>query len=389
MAGVNTMTFEQASSILNNIRTQVTGQDPIAILDTATFTSVGTTLLQAGYDPVLNQITQMISRTVFSIRPYTRKFGGLKLDEEQWGAIVRKLAISDKDWEDNVEFDLVDGESIDMYKVNKPNVLELKFYGANTFSKHITVFKKQLDSAFSSPSEFGRFISMVTQNVMDMIEQCHESIARMIMANFIGGKTVAENGVIHLITEYNEQTGLNLDSTSIYAPENVGDFSKWCYARITSLMGLMTERSQMFQINVEGHELNRHTPYGMQRLYMYAPLLNQMRARVLADTFNKELLERADVEEVNYWQSIETPNQIKVKPNYLGTDGLIKEGEETTVDNVAGILFDYETMGFTTVNQWSAPSPFNASGGYTNVFWHFTNRWMTDYTEKGIILMLD
>ena len=133
MAGVNTMSFEDASSILNNIRKQVTGEEPIAILDETQFCSVATTLLQAGYDPVLNAITQMVSRTIFSIRPYTRKFGGIKMDSEQWGAIVRKLSIADKDWETDVRYDLEDGESIDMYKVNKPNILQTNFYGVNSF----------------------------------------------------------------------------------------------------------------------------------------------------------------------------------------------------------------------------------------------------------------
>ena len=69
MAGVNNMKFEDASAILNNIRKQVTGESPIAITDNQKFVSVATTLLQAGYDPVLNAITQMVTKTIFSIRP--------------------------------------------------------------------------------------------------------------------------------------------------------------------------------------------------------------------------------------------------------------------------------------------------------------------------------
>ena len=119
---VNTMSFEDASAILNNIRQQVTGQASIAPVNTAEFVSVGTTLLQSGYDPVLNSIMQMVTKTIFSIRPYTRKFGGIKVDSEMWGSIVRKLAVADKPFEANEEFDLVDGQSIDHYKVSKPDV---------------------------------------------------------------------------------------------------------------------------------------------------------------------------------------------------------------------------------------------------------------------------
>ena len=386
---VNTMSFEDASAILNNIRQQVTGQTSIAPVNTAEFVSVGTTLLQSGYDPVLNAITQMVTKTIFSIRPYSRKFGGIKVDSEMWGAIVRKLAVADKAWEPNAEFDLVDGQSIDHYKVSKPDVLELKFYGAEDFAKHYTIFKDQLNNAFNGPAEFSRFMSMVVQNVSDMIEQNFESIARMIIANYVGGKKVANNGVIHLLTEYNAETGLSLTGTTVFAPANFGDFMKWVYARIATLTSLMTERSTEFQINVSGKPITRHTPFEYQKVYLYAKLLNDMNARVLADTFHYDFIEYADVEAVNYWQSIESPMAIDVTPNYLDADGSIKTGAEQNITNLVGVIFDREALGYTVMNEWSATTPLNASGGYWNTFYHFLMKWWVDYSEKGIILLLD
>ena len=386
---VNTMSFEDASAILNNIRMQVTGETSIAPVNTSEFVSVATTLLQAGYDPVLNAITQMVSKTIFSIRPYNRKFGGIKMDSEQWGAIVRKLSIADKDFDQDVRFELVDGQSIDMYKVNKPNVLQTNFYGQNVFEKNYTIFKDQLDNAFSGPAEFGRFMSMVVQNISDMIEQAHESIARMTIANFVGGKKVADNGVIHLLTEYNTETGLSLTATSVFAPTNFGDFIKWMYARVATLTGLMTERSVEYQINVTGKEISRHTPYEYQKVYLYAKLLNDMNARVLADTFHYDFIEYADVEAVNYWQSIETPMAINVTPSYMNTEGNIVTAESQSITNLVGVIFDQDALGMTTVNEWSATTPLNAKGGYWNTFHHFTERWYNDFTEKGIVLLLD
>lgn len=386
---VNTMSFEDASAILNNIRQQVTGESSLAPVNTADFVAVGTTLLQSGYDPVLNAITQMVTKTIFSIRPYSRKFGGIKVDSEMWGSIVRKLAVADKAWEPNEEFDLIDGQSIDHYKVSKPDVLELKFYGAEDFSKHYTIFKDQLNNAFSGPAEFGRFMSMVVQNVSDMIEQNFESIARMVIANYVGGKKVANNGVVHLLTEYNSETGQSLTSTTVFAPANFGDFMKWVYARIDTLTSLMTERSNKFQIQVTGKEITRHTPYEYQKVYLYAKLMNDMKARVLSSTFNYGFIEYADVEEVNYWQSIDTPMAIDVTPNYLDTDGSIKTGAEQNITNLVGVIFDREALGYTVMNEWSATTPLNASGGYWNTFYHFLMKWWVDYSEKGIILLLD
>ena len=384
------MSFEQAASLLNDLREQVTGQTSIAPADTSEFVSVGTTLLQMGYDPVLGAITQMIGRTIFSNRPYRRRFEGLAVDSQKWGSITRKLAIVDKDFEDAVRFDLVDGQAVDMFKVNKPVVLQLNFYGQNVFDKGYTIFKDQLDNAFKGPDEFGRFMAMVTQNIADMIEQNFETICRAILANFIGGKVAAQNGVIHLLTEYNTETGLNLTAKTVYAPANFKDFIKWMYARVATITSLMTERSNLFQIQVTGKPVTRHTPLSMQKVYLYAPLLNQMNARVLADAYHDDFLEYSDVESVNFWQNINDPMKINVQATYLAPTGnLVTQAEAAVVDKIAGVIFDEEALGYTTVHDWSATSPFNIKGGYWNTNHAFTNKWWNDFTEKGVVLLLD
>lgn len=386
---VNTMNFEQAAAVLNNIRKQVTGETGPAPVNTSQFISIGNTILQAGYEPTLGAITQMIAKTVFTIRPYSRKFGGIKMDEQQWGAIVRKLAIVDTDWETDTHYDLIDGQSVDHYVVKKSPVLMLNFYGQNIFERHMTIYTNQLDSAFSNSSEFGRFMAMLTQNIMDMIEQNHESIARMTIGNFIGAKVSQSNGVIHLLTEYNTETGLSLTAQTVYDPANFGDFCKWVFARIATLTSLMTERSQEFQINITGKEVNRHTPYNMQKVYIYAPLMNELRARVLSGTFHPEFIDYADVEAVNYWQSIKDPMKLNVTPVYLKTDGTYDTAAEQNITNLVGVIFDRDALGYTMVNERAAVTPLNAKGLYFNQYWHETSRWYNDQSEKFIVLLLD
>ena len=98
---VNTMDFNQLSTVLNELQEQVTGRKEIAPVNTQEFVTVAKTVLNAGYDPVLNAINQMITKTIFSIRPYNRKFAGLQVDNQRWGAITRKINIADKPFEDD------------------------------------------------------------------------------------------------------------------------------------------------------------------------------------------------------------------------------------------------------------------------------------------------
>lgn len=387
----NDLSFNQLSTVLNSIVAQATGKNPLAITNTSEFISVAQTALKTGYDPLLQSISQVLSRTIFSTRPYYRKFGGIQVDNQKWGNITRKLNISDKDWENDVRFELVDGESVDMYMVNKPNILQTNFYGANVYERSYTIFKDQLDCAFSGPDEFARFLSMVTGNCTDMIEQAHENLARATVANYIGGKVKGDaDSCIHLLTEYNALTGLALTKENVYQPANYKPFIDWVYSRIATLTELMTERSQLFHTNITGKTINRHTPLQRQRVYLYAPARFNIESMSLANTYNYNFLKMAYNETVNYWQSIQSPSKINVKPSYLQADGTITTPEAALEqDDIFGVIFDEEALGYTVMNQWSATTPFNAKGGYSNVFFHFTDRFWNDFTENGLVLLLD
>ena len=386
----NDLSFNQLSTILNSIQAQATGATGIVATNTNEFVTVGQMVLKTGYDNTLNAISQVLTRTIFSSRPYTAKFKGMTVSNQRFGNITRKLSIADQDFVDDDREKTVDGESIDQYIVRKANILELNYYGAEIWSDYITIYKDQLDRAFTSPQEFGSFISMIMTNMANKAEQARENLARMTVSNFIAGKVESDNSVIHLLTEYNTLTGLQLTKADIYKPENYKDFMQWVNARVSELASLMTERSEKFHINITGKAIKRHTPMDRLKMYLHAPFKYGTESRVLADTFHDNYLSLADNEVVNYWQSIDEPDKINVKSVYLAVDGTLTESPtavETT--DVFGVMFDEEAMGITYVNQWTQSTPFNARGGYSNIWMHETKRYWTDYTENGIVLLLD
>lgn len=391
----NDLSINQLSTVLNSIHNQATGKSAMAVTDTSSFVTVAQETLKAGYDPLLGAISQVLSKTIFSIRPYSAKFKGLQADNIRYGNHVRKLQVADKPFEDDYRTLLVDGEAIDQYVVNKPVVLQTNYYGEETYAKSLTLFRDQLDTAFSSPEEFQRFISMVMQNASDMLEQARENVARATLVNFIGGKIASEpdggnEQVVHLLTEYNTATGLELTEEDLAQPEKFATFWKWAYSRIAEISAMMTERSLLFHTNITDKEIMRHTPADRQRVYIYNPFKFNIDSMVLSSTYHDNYLKYADKEVVNFWQSIKSPDSINIKPVYLKNDGtLINSEDAVTQSKIFGVIFDEEAMGITTVNQWSAPSPFNAKGGYSNLFFHETSRYWNDFCENGVVLLLD
>lgn len=388
--GVNDLTFNQLATVLNSIVQQATGQASIAPQNTGQFVSVAQTALKMGYDPLINSISQVLGRTIFSIRPYTRKFPGIQVSEQKWGYITRKLQISDADWEDDMRLPLENGKSVDQWVVKKPNVLQTNFYGVNMYAKHITLFKDQLDSAFNRPEDFARFITMVMTNSSDMIEQTHESTARSTIANFIAGKVAGDtSNVVHLVSEYNAATGSTLTPVTVMAPVNFPSFLKWATGRIKTICDLLTERTVNYHINVTNHPIARHTPYRMQKIYLSSGMENLAQTTVFADVFHDSLLRLSDHESVNFWQNIESPYEIQVQPIYLQEDGSLMQAGATTVSNLFGVIFDEEALGYTVMNRYTLATPMNASGSYSNLYFHYTERYWNDFTENGIVLLLD
>lgn len=394
----NDLSFNQLSTVLTAITNQATGVNNIAPVDTSTFITVAHTALKTGYDPLSTAISQVLSRTIFSVRPYSRKFKGLNVSNQRYGNHVRKLLTIDKPFEDDDRLKLVDGESIDQYKVNKPKVLQTNFYGANQYQKSVTIYKDQLDSAFSSPDEFASFISMVMQNASDMIEQAHEETARQTLCHLISSvmaseetatETVAKsNGgkrSINLLLLYNMQNGTSLKVADVFKSENFEGFIKFVYATINTLANLMTERNTMFCSQLTGYPVIRHTPKSRMKFYLYTDFVNKINSQVFSSVFNPQFLKTVDFEEVNFWQNPLSSSEINNKPILLNKDGSLLTGAEHKYKNVVGILFDEEAAGYTTVNEWSQPTPFNARGGYYNQFWHFTDRYWNDLTENAIV----
>lgn len=397
----NDLTFDQLSTVLTAITNQATGVNNIQPVDTSSFVTVAQTALKTGYDPLATAISQVLSKTIFSVRPYTRKFKGLNVSNQRYGNHVRKLLTIDKPFEDDDRLKLVDGQSIDQYKVNKPKVLQTNFYGANQYQKSVTIYKDQLDCAFSSTDEFASFISMVMQNASDMIEQAHEETARATLSNLISGiyemeKTGATlataNGgrrSINLLDLYNQTKGATLKVADVFKSENFESFVKFSFSTINTIADLMTDRNTLFSSQLEDYTVIRHTPKNRMKFYLYADLVNKINSEVYSTVFNPDFLKLVDFERVNFWQSALDPSKINSKPVLLNSDGTLSSPSTISMSNVFGVLFDEEAAGYTTVNEWSQPSPFNARGGYYNQFWHFTDRYWNDFTENAVIFYIE
>lgn len=386
--------IKDVRTIVNQLHNQMTGRTALTATNTGEYISQATTLLNAaGVDQVYNELMIRISRTVFSTRNYTPHFTGLFKDDLAWGGILSKVSMADKDtpFADKAYHDIIDGQSVDHYVINKPDLLQMRFYGSAVYQDMVSYYRTQIKNALLNESEMAGLINLIANEMNNKWTQFREDMARGLLANFIGAKVQANNGVFHLLTEYNTKTNqaTPLTKEDIFKKENVKPFFEWVKARVNTLSRLMTERSGAYQFTVKNKKINRHTPYDKQKIYLGADYLDIIDATVLSEAYHNSGLKYADVEGVSYWQAFDTPDAINVTPNLINADGEYVDGTAENVTDIFGVIFDEDAMGIHVVDNVIVNTPLNARGLYYNSWLTSNVKYTQDLTEKGIVLLLD
>lgn len=401
------LSYNQAAALLNQMVEQATGQSALAQINTGNFTSVATMALRNGYDPLLNSISQVLNRTIVSIRPYTAKLKSLRIyDSDRWGNLTRKISFTDREVVDDTRISpMEDGQTYSPYKVRKPIPIQVNFSGVDEYSDYTTIFRDQLDSAFTGIGQFNSFITGQLQNMADKKEQYDEAQTRACLLNLMGGTYACEknNGergrVRHLLTEFQAFRGdeAPLTVAQLFGNnDNLVPFASWLSAELQTTARKMSERTMLYHecpLDSSGnpYKLMRHTPAQYTVCYMLSEFFDKINAIVRPGIFANEYLQYVDYEGVTYWQNIENPAKVDVSASYLkAAAGNNDTAEDTfTADYVLGILMDREAAGYRPLSTWSQATPMNAEKGFSTLWYHFRSQWMNDNTENAVLLLLD
>lgn len=397
MADVNTGVINQAGTLLAALYAQVTGSSTLAPVTTGDFISLANATLLLGVDPVMGAMSTLIGKTIFTNRPYAQKLKVLSVTDQEYAWHNRKMSISDKPYSDSEVYGLTDGYAVDQQIVNVPDLLQLNFYGENTWQDFYTMFEDQVEKSLKGPEELVQFLGMISQNCADKVEQAEEAFKRFALAGYIGAllyydtNSLADGMVVHALTEYNNLTGQSLTSTTVFQGTNFKNFCDWLFARMITVSDSMTERSYNHHVNITSHAVARHTPRELQKLVMLAPFSHMMTNMAVTNTFNAQAFERIEHESVNFWQALDTPSAINVTPGVLKVADGSKEnaGSAITKDYIIGVLFDRDALGTVMMEKSYRTAPYNARGHYQNIWFSEVQRSYADHTENGCVFVLD
>ena len=389
--------------IMNQLVRQISGQDNISVTDTSSFVSAGTTVLEAGYENVLNALSVLISRTIVAARPYEGKFKLINAESSAFDNRARKISFYSKLTQASGAFNtdlytnLAPGNDDEsgagsQWEQNPAIPVEKYFFNSNTYDFSQSETVEQLKIAFQDETSFLDFLNGARTEVMNDIEQQKEAKARALVLDRIAGtKLLVDKGelgaecAVNLTKEFNSTYGTSYTTQELLEEHKV-TFLEFFLARVKNDSDMLTNRTALFHDpmvkTISGVDYNvlRHTPKALQKFIFNSRLFTQINLS-LAEIFNPAMLQLPNGEEVQYWQGVSDPYKVDIKPALPEN----ATSSEVEMDVVVGMLFDYDALisniRFESLNS----TPLNARHLYRVNWWHFLFSNWNDYSENAIV----
>lgn len=370
------MAVKQIYDIVNSVNSQTMGVTDLTVVDETGLISLGQTILTTNglADTWLNSLAQRIGRTIISFREYKSKYSDMVLDSMQWGNIVQKIKVSMPEATEDESYSLVNGQSVDMYKVANPKVTQSFFTTETPYQFYVTIKREQLEEAFTSENAMNGFIGAIYGEVQNAIELSLEGLARNCINNFIA-ECIGTKRQINLLKLYNTETNKSLTvDTCLHDKE----FLAFCVSRINLISKYMENMTKLYNNGTE----TRHTPKSLQHLRVLEDFESRLETVVQYQAFRDGYVKLNNYHTTSFWQNIKKPYSLSVK----------RASDKTVIDydstKILAVLYDRDALGLYKKDSWTSTTPFNSAGGYYNTYYHHKELYFNDLSENFVVFCI-
>ena len=343
----------------------------------------------------------MVARTVVTTRSYSGRFTSVEVSTQDWGLYMRKIAFFAGEFEQSDFINtqqnpdtLVDGNSLDMYKIKKRYPLEMWYGDQKVLNQTYTRFLDQLNTAFRSESEFSAFLQGMTVEIQNDVARWKEMENRLAVMNYMGAifNTGKPGSKVNLTKAFNAARLTGYTTTELLTT-HLQEFLSFFVSRLENDTALLEESTELFHLTPQctddaGNILHlfRHTPKSEQKLLLFQPLINDAKAWVYPAIFGPGYLSFGNYEGVTFWQNINDQSAIDVTPAQFDVNtATAVKGKRVKLNHVVGLLYDKRALATTYFkdNVWT--TPFNTRGEYWNIEHHWKMNYTLDPTENAIL----
>jgi hypothetical protein len=280
--------------------------------------------------------------------------------------------------EEDEMFDLVDGQAVDHYKVNKPVVDQKLFVTRTPYQYHITVQRTTLKEAFQSETSMGSFIGVIFGEVRNAIELGLENLSRVTLATAIA-EVAGTSREYKLVTMYNNDFQPATPLTAATAVNNE-EFMRYAVGVMNTVLDGLSDMSNMYN---DG-SLDTFTPVEDLRVKVISKFQRKLETVVEYGAFHDKFTSLdGNYDKINFWQSKQSGSEYNVNIKRPS------DGEATTVNNVVALMHDRDAMGVYKYDEDVLTTPVNAAGAYYNTYWHEKQLRFIDLSENIVIFTLN
>ena len=370
------MTTNQIYTIVNSIVDQAIGDSGIVATDTQGLVSLGNVVLDSSTntEAFLNTLAQRIGRTIYRYRAYNNKFTDMIVSDFEWGAILQKVRIEMPQAESDEQYGLVDGTSVDHYKVAKPKAHQKLFVTRTPYQFKITIQRDTLKEAFLSAEAMGSFIALVFGEVRNAIELSLENLGRLTMCAAISEAGNATQ-TVDLVTDYNAETGSTLTAATAM---HSADFLRYAIYRINNVVDMMQDMSVLY---CDGN-LPTFTNLENMRVKVLSKFQRRLETMVDYAAFHEQFTKiDKQYTTVNFWQAEQSPDEIDIKKP--------SDGSAFNETNIVAVIHDRDAFGIYQIDETVLTTPINAAGAYYNQYWHEKQGRFVDTAENLVVFTLN
>ena len=419
---------------INELVSRAAGVADAAIVDDKSLIDFGRKLTDTNADTFKNNFANEIANKVRLSINVARKYDA-KLESLIRGTMPANgvLEIIQNTFFDTRVADfvnLVDGQSVDMYKVNKGKQTADYFVDEIAFKLFVTIQDVELEGAFMSGEAMQSFLTGKITYLVNSYTLARAQGRRAMLASEIKDLSAATaattaDGLAQrykLCELYNTVYGYKSSDTGYVSKENAlydANFVKFAIMMINKVYKKISTPSMSFNDGT----IKTFTPDGNKKLVCLGALSDSIVA--YKTTFSPDATVLPEHETIEFWQQEKDPYVAYfMKPNdkyyIVNTDAernttngsysyVIASGKtylrgasnwtevtnfddgnaQTATAPTIAVLFDDIAMGEYVTHEATRTSPFNVAGEYYNVFINFQGKLIRLKSANQVIFTLE
>lgn len=377
------MQVTQVYELLNTIAQEVTGQTGLVHEDLENVVDLGTAIFDATtVDNYVKSLVNKVGKVISVNRPYKPPYPNIKRDSWEYGSVLQKLRCQIPVAEANPSWNLQSGQGANQFLFTPPTVTTQFWNSKTTYDISMSFTEMQVKESFNSRSEMMAFIGMIENAIQTSKTIREKSLAERAINNFVGEKIYANNGVVHLVTAYNDAYNPETDLTSataIYDPA----FLRFASVQIMLYKDRLKDASNVFNMGT----IPTFTPEEYLHVVMNAEFAKSVEAYMQADTYHNDLVALPYYDRVNFWQGsgnetygFEDCTTIALQSS--------SGGHNITQAYIVCVMFDRDAVMLCNEND-RVTTAYNAKQEFVNNFYKFDISLFNDTAENGLVFILD